>query len=55
MDKRTINIADVELQPRPPQFAATGPDGKPGGFRHIGRPEMQVPYWEGEGNLVSEP
>jgi uncharacterized cupin superfamily protein len=25
MTQRILNIADVELQPRPPQFAATGP------------------------------
>lgn len=26
-----------------------GPDGKPQVFRHIGKPELAVGYWEGEG------
>jgi hypothetical protein len=79
-----MNIADVELQPKPPAFAATGPaaavfdarmgqvttrlgaqkhpirqgdiiacppgaDGKPQGFRYIGKSELAVGYWDGEG------
>jgi uncharacterized cupin superfamily protein len=27
-----------------------GPDGKPNGFRFVGKPEQQVGYWEGEGS-----
>jgi len=26
MTKNVINIAEVELRPRPPDYAATGPD-----------------------------
>lgn len=26
-----------------------GPDGKPQGFRYVGKPELAVGYWEGEG------
>jgi hypothetical protein len=34
MSKHIINIAEVELQPRPPQYAPTGrPAGRPSAMR----------------------
>jgi uncharacterized cupin superfamily protein len=31
-----------------------GPDGKPQGFRYIGKPDIAIGYWEGEGRDEGE-
>lgn len=51
MNRRILNIADVELQPRSAGNAATefaNGEGKHRPFRFVGRAERSADCWEGE-------
>ncbi len=48
MTKPVINIADIELKPRPAALAPFGPDGKPQRFVFIARESDSRDYREGE-------